>query len=68
MHQHYTQLGDTALHCAVDQEHEDIVDLLLKANADTDLPKKVITHSSHVILMRPNAVTVHFKECASLFI
>ena len=42
VHQHYTQSGDTALHCAVDQEHEDNVDLLLKANADTDLPEKVI--------------------------
>ena len=42
MHQHYTQSGNTALHWAVHQEHEDIVDLLLKANADTDLPEKVI--------------------------
>ena len=37
-----TQSGETALHCAVNQEHEDIVDLLLKANADKDLPMKVI--------------------------
>ena len=38
----YTQLGSTALHFAVEQGHEDIVKLLLEANADPDLPKKVI--------------------------
>ena len=63
MHRHYTQLGETALHFAVNQEHEDIVDILLKANADTDLPKKVI----HTYLMRSNTVTVHCMECVSLF-
>ena len=42
----YTQLGETALHCAVDKEHEDIVELLLEAHADPDLPKKVI-HTYH---------------------
>jgi len=55
IHQHYTctQSGETALHCAVDQEHEDIVDLLLKAKADTDLPVKVIcTYIPHTAVMR----------------
>ena len=38
----YTQWGGTALHIAVREEHEDIVELLLEANADPDLPVKVI--------------------------
>ena len=38
----YTQWGETALHIAVHEEHEDIVELLLEANADSDLPMKVI--------------------------
>ena len=38
----HTQLGETALFIAVDEEHEDIVDLLLGANADPDVPVKVI--------------------------
>ena len=38
----YTQTGETALHIAVREEREDIVELLLEANADPDLPKKVI--------------------------
>ena len=42
----YTQSGETALHLAVQEEHEDIVELLLEANADPDLPKKVI-HTYH---------------------
>ena len=46
IHTTYTQLGETALHLAVDKEHEDIVELLLEANADQDLPKKVI-HTYH---------------------
>ena len=41
-HATLTQSGETALHVAVNQEHEDIVDLLLKANADKDLPMKLI--------------------------
>ena len=36
------KFGETALHFAVDQEHEDIVELLLEAHADPDL-KEVIT-------------------------
>ena len=41
----YTQSGETALYIAVREEHEDIVDQLLEANADPDLPLKVIhTH------------------------
>ena len=39
----YTQLG-TALHDAVNKEHEDIVELLLEANIDPDMPDEV----SHV--------------------
>ena len=38
----YTQLGSTALHFAVDGEHEEVVELLLKANIDPDLPEKVM--------------------------
>ena len=40
--QHNTQWGETALHFAVQEEHKDIVDLLLEANADPDMPLKVI--------------------------
>ena len=36
------QLGGTALHEAVDKEHEDVVEVLLEANADPDLLQKVI--------------------------
>ena len=44
----YTQfIGKTALHFAVDQEHEDIVELLLEANADPDLAE-VITLTNTV--------------------
>ena len=42
----YTQSGETALYYAVREEHEDIVNLLLGANADPDLPVKVI-HTYH---------------------
>ena len=44
--QHNIQWGGTALYIAVDREHEDIVDLLLGANADPDVPVKVI-HTYH---------------------
>ena len=37
----YTQMGKTALHAAVEGDHEDIVQLLLEANIDPDLPDKV---------------------------
>ena len=40
----FTQFG-TALHLAVKKEHEDIVELLLEAHIDPDLPDKV----SHVM-------------------
>ena len=46
----YTQWGGTAFHFAVDQEHEDIVELLLEANADPDLPVKVI-HTYHTTVV-----------------
>ena len=42
----YTQSGATALHIAVWEERDDIVELLLEANADPDLPVKVI-HTYH---------------------
>ena len=38
----YTQLGSTALHFAVDGEHEEVVELLLKTDIDPDLPEKVM--------------------------
>ena len=41
MFTHTLQLGKTALHFAVDQEHEDIVELLLEANADPDLAEVI---------------------------
>ena len=44
----YTQWGETALHIAVDQEHEDVVELLLEANADPDLADKV-SHTYHTL-------------------
>ena len=37
----YTKWGGTALHIAVYQEHEDIVELLLEANANPDLADEV---------------------------
>ena len=37
MYKHTHKFGETALHVAVNQEHEDIVQLLLEANADPDL-------------------------------
>ena len=43
----YTQSGETAIHIAIREEREDIVELLLEANADLDLPKKVISHTTH---------------------
>ena len=44
--QYNTQWGGTALYIAVREECEDIVDLLLEANADPDMPVKVI-HTYH---------------------
>jgi len=42
-HKHeYIQVGQTALYFAADRGCEDVVELLLEANADSDLPKKVI--------------------------
>ena len=38
----YTQSGETALYIAVREEREDIVELLLEASADPDVPIKVI--------------------------
>ena len=35
------QVGNTALHYTVDCGHEDIVELLLEAKADLDIPNKV---------------------------
>ena len=57
----YTQSGETALHDAVNQEHEDVVDLLLEAHIDPDVPDKV----SHVTSTVPNMKyhsTVHCTE------
>ena len=46
----YTQSGETALHDAVNQGYEDIVELLLEANIDPDVADKV----SHMTLTVPN--------------
>ena len=48
--QHNPQWGGTALYLAAQEEHEDIVDLLLGANADPDVPVKVI-HAYHTLHM-----------------
>ena len=42
MYKHTCKFGETSLHVAVNQGHEDIVELLLEAHADPDL-KEVIT-------------------------
>ena len=53
----YTQVG-TALHAAVLGQHEDIVELLLDANIDPDLPKKVMWHAKPTPNMNHHS-TVH---------
>ena len=53
----YTQVG-TALHAAVLGQHEDIVELLLDANIDPDLPKKVMWHAKTTPNMNHH-ITVH---------
>ena len=45
MYKHTCKFGETSLHVAVNQGHEDIVELLLEAHADPDL-KEVITVST----------------------
>lgn len=43
MHTHiYTQYGHPALYLAAFNGHEDLIELLLDANADTNLTDKVI--------------------------
>ena len=49
--QHNPQWGWTALHVAVREEHEDIIELLLEANADPDVPLKVIHIIPHMAVM-----------------
>ena len=52
-HTHDTQWGGTALRAAIEKEHEDIVELLLEANADPDLPDKVIlTYHTFIAVVR----------------
>lgn len=50
IHELYIQSGVTALHAAVSQNHEDIVEQLLKKGADPNLKLKVICkyHDSHI--------------------
>ena len=51
-HTHNTQSGETALHIAVQEEFDDIVELLLEANADPDLTDEVIDpYIPHTTLM-----------------
>ena len=45
----HTQSGETALHIAVREERDDIVELLLEANADPDMPVKART--PHTVVM-----------------
>ena len=50
---HNTQWGGTALRAAIEKEHEDIVELLLEANADPNLPGKVIlTYHTCIAVVR----------------
>ena len=53
----HTQFGSNALHLAVQEGHKDVVELLLEAKADPDIPDKVITHGSHVTWTTPNINT-----------
>ena len=60
----YTQSGETALHDAVNQGHEDVIDILLGANIDPNVADKV----SHMTLTVPNVkyhlyCTLH-RTCA----
>ena len=41
----HNQFGKTALYYAVANAHEDVIELLLKANADPDVPNKVTSHT-----------------------
>ena len=64
-HYHYTQYGWTALHCASQFGHSDIVKLLLDKNANTHIKDKVfdnipivyncIAHSSIPLLLFLNS-------------
>ena len=56
----YTQSGETALHDAVNQGHEDTVDILLEANIDPNVADKV----SHMTLTVPN-MKYHLLHTAS---
>ena len=49
-HKYNNQWGGTALYLAVREGHEDIVELLLQANADPDLQLKVI-HTNHTCML-----------------
>ena len=55
----YTQSGETALHDAVNQGHEDVVDILLEANIDPDVADKVshmtLTSTKHEVYISSTA-------------
>ena len=51
-------LGGTALHTAVDKQHEEVVEVLLEANADPDLLQKVITQSPYIMAVKYKDSTV----------
>ena len=55
----YTQSGETALHDAVNQGHEDVIDILLEAKIDPDVADKV----SHMRLTVPN-MKYHLQHTA----
>ena len=52
MYTHAHKFGETALHFAVDQEHEDIVEVLLKAIADPDLTEVIIVTTTVLYIVQ----------------
>ena len=55
----YVQYGYTALLLAADEEHEDVVQLLIEVDADPDLQDKVIYRSPANYETKPQTVIVH---------
>ena len=61
-------LGGTALHTAIDQQHEEVVEVLLEANADPDLLQKVITQSPYIMAVKSCYCTNHEERQYVLYI